>query len=220
MGRTIGLDDKGQPQIEESSAAWYVIITNPQCERKATTELRRAGIRVYLPQQVIVRKPTVIRNARHPDLRQKRETRVHRPLWTGYVLCRFPAGVSEGGQPMFAVARSCNGVRDFLKWRNAAGDLEPIPFSERLVLAFMRRQRARDYDGAKLARDAREAKLARFARGADVRIHGGLFEGFLTKIEKRTGDQLEVSIDIFGRPTLVTVDVDDVTPVALQGKAA
>jgi transcription antitermination factor NusG len=179
---------------------WYVIITNPQCERKAAGELRRAGLRVYLPK----------RSYEYENRRGDKITK-HRPLWTGYLLVRFPMA----GQAPFGLARGCQGVKDFLKWLNAAGEWEPVPVPESIVLAYMRRQRSRDYDGVRAARTARELRRAAFHEGGMVRVNDGPFASFLAKVEKIRGETAHIVVELFGRETTVTVDsfVDQLEPM-------
>lgn len=186
---------------------WYCIITNPQCERKAAGELRRAGLRVYLPK----------RTYEHVHKRTGAKVTKYRPLWTGYLLIRFP----QAGDPPFAIARSCQGVKDFLKWTTTEGDWEPVPIPEKIILAYMRRQRGRDYDGALAARSARELRRAQFKPGSQVRLNDGPFAGFLAKIDRIKGDTAWVVTELFGRETPLAVDsfVDQMEPIDTQ-KAA
>jgi len=178
------------------SGNWYVLITNPNCELKATNELRRAGLRVYLPKRTIekVAKRTGVKTVKH------------RPAWTGYLLVRFPEALMQRGVPKFGIARACQGVKDFLPWMTATGFNEPAPFPEHLVAAYMRRQRNRDYDGALQARREREGKRANFRVGMDVRVSSGPFASFLANITKTHADAAWIVVDIFGRPTPVKLD--------------
>lgn len=174
---------------------WFVIVTNPQCEQKAAGELRRAGIRVYVPKRTIEKK-----NKRTGVVSVK-----HRPAWTGYLLVRFPEEMQRNGIP-FGVARQCQGVKDFVKWPGSDGYERPIPFPDHLVASFMRRQRTGDYDGAKAARTERQLKQARFVPGVTVRITQGPFAEFLARIERTQGEVAHLVAEIFGRETPVKVD--------------
>lgn len=191
--------------------AWYIVITNPQSEREAATELRRAGLRVYLPKRTYE-----VQTARRGKVTRRR------PLWTGYLLVRFPASLIDRGAPMFAVARDCRGVRDFLKWTSGIGEEEPVPIPSRVTMAYMRRQRAHDYDGARVARMEREAAKQRFARGTMVRVLDGAFAGFMAKMDAIRGDDALILVEIFGRETTATVNdfLEHVEPVAKTREAA
>lgn len=207
---------------------WYVIITNPNCELKATNELRRAGLRVYLPKRTI---ETVKNGAKRVK---------HRPAWTGYLLVRFPEALqeqypawereSDGGdmklvhrwRPKFALARACQGVKDFLLWKLPSGFAEPFPFPEHVVAAYMRRQRNRDYDGALQARREREGKRANFRAGMQVRVSQGPFASFLATISKTHADTAWIIVSIFGRDTPIKLEnyTDALEPIAKSPKAA
>lgn len=216
MAKAIGINEKGFAVMQDAELPWYVALTTPQGERKAAAELRRRGLRVYLPKQ------SYLRGGKLGAHRSTREKHVYRPLWTGYLLCRFTASVMEQGRPMFAILRDCDGVRDLLKWVGQSGELEPIPFSDKLVMAYMRRQRARDFDGAKLARKAAEAKRNRFKPGAQVYVTEGPFASFLGSIDKIEGRNAHVLVEIFGRQTPVVMDnfTETLEPVAKRREAA
>lgn len=206
--------------------SWYVIITNPNCELKATNELRRAGLRVYLPKRTI---ETVRKGAKAVK---------HRPAWTGYLLVRFPEELQEKyrvyvqdgdevkavdrWRPKFGVARACQGVKDFLLWMRDTGFNEPAPFPESVVTAYMRRQRNRDYDGAVQARKEREGKRANFRIGMNVRVTEGPFASFLAKIARTQGDTAWIVVDIFGRETSVKLEnyTEGLEPLAKSAVAA
>lgn len=208
--------------------SWYVIITNPNCELKATSELRRAGLRVYLPKRTF------------EHVRRGAKIVKSRPAWTGYLLVRFPENLQEQyttfvrdeeadevkqvfrWRPKFAVARACQGVKDFLPWMTDAGFKEPAPFSEAVVLAYMRRQRNRDYDGAMQARKEREGKRANFRVGMDVQVTAGPFASFMARIEKTQADTAWIVLNIFGRETPMRMEnyTEALEPLAKSPKAA
>jgi len=205
---------------------WYVIITNPNCELKATNELRRAGLRVYLPKRTF------------EQVKKGAKTVRSRPAWTGYLLVRFPETLQEQyrvyvptddgvrveyrWRPKFAVARACQGVKDFLLWMSDTGFNQPAPFAEGVVLAYMRRQRNRDYDGAMQARKEREGKRANFRVGMDVQVTAGPFASFMARIEKTNADTAWIVLNIFGRETPMRMEnyTESLEPLAKSVKAA
>ena len=214
--KAIGIDAQGHAVMQDTDQPWYLVLTTPQGERKAATELRRAGLRVYLPKQ------TYIRPGKTTSRRATREKRVYRPLWTGYMLCRFTEATSVYGYPNFGLVRDCEGVRDFLKWETATGGVEPIPLSDKLVMAYMRRQRSRDYDGVKMARQAAEAKRSAYKPGQTVRVTEGPFASFLARIDKLQGNKAHIIVEIFGRDTPIVMDnfTKTLEPLASRRKAA
>lgn len=136
---------------------WYIIQTNPQAERKAVEEIRRAGIRAYLPKRAVYRRR---RDDKIPIRRW--------PALVGYVLIRFPST-----EDWFRL-RQCQGVKGVLYF-----DGVPYRLAQTEVADIMRAQRAMRYDAPnarairkawlKGERDARRALTAdRFKAGARV----------------------------------------------------
>jgi transcription antitermination factor NusG len=188
---------------------WFVIQTNPQSERKASDELRRAGLRVYLPKRSYEVRDRF--NHSNPVVRWK-------PLLIGYLFIRFPGHlIDRWGMPQFGVVRGCQGVKGYLKTMNEQDEWEPFCVPDQAVAAFMRRQRQREFgrpnvpDPKKRLADMRK----RFHKGRSVRVTDGPFATFLATLEKFNSDYtIDVSLDIFGRPTKVRLDVVDVEPVS------
>lgn len=181
---------------------WYVLLTTPQGERKAAGELRRAGIRVYIPKRTKLIKGKAGKADRHK----------HVPLIAGYVLIRFPAAMHDRHHhPHFGVAKGCQGVRDFVRWVNRAGEKVPVPVPDIVVREFIGRQRGREFDDEAIHRARREIRWATFRdaieTGDPMRVIAGPFESFLaTIIELDDKKGAEVLIDIFGRQTPVHME--------------
>lgn len=173
---------------------WYIIKTNPNAERKATTELRRAGIRVYLPKRSYVS--------------GRRQRRHHAPILTGYVLIRFPTPLSVSG---FSLARDCDGVRDFVRWRSKSGDLVPVPVPDLVVREFIMRQRGREFDDEAMKRAWREAQRAKLVAAAkagdEVRITEGPFASLLATITELEDEGAWVLVEAFGRKSRIHIDL-------------
>lgn len=184
---------------------WYVIETNPNCERKAAGELRRAGVRAYLPKRSFER-----RNRRTGVVSIKTM-----PLLTGYLFIRFPQDIED-----WFTVRRCQGVRGVLAIDGTYGQ---IPDS--IIAGFMRRQRSGEF-----GKPAFEARPKRFARlknkyyeGRPMLVTDGPFASFLATIEKlhKNGD-VEAAVSIFGRATLIKFDKPEemLKPLASSYKAA
>lgn len=77
---------------------WYIVQCNPNCERKAVAEIRRAGFRAHMPRLAHVR-----RHHRTGEPLVKR-----RPLLVGYVFMRFVGPVN------WYALRQCQGVKGVL----------------------------------------------------------------------------------------------------------
>lgn len=197
-----------------NDAGWYVLQVNPNCEKKATAELRRAGFRVYLP-----------RSAKEVTHKRTKERSVkRRPLMCGYVFLRFPDHVYDRrGVPPFALVRACQGVRDFLKAINERNEWEPFAIPSKLVAALMRRERGREFGRPALDRpEARRARLReKYPKGRQMVVADGPFEAFLATVERLTdAGAVEAEVTIFGRPTKVTFDNPEQTLRAVEREAA
>ena len=184
------------------NGGWYVIQTNPQCERKATAELRRAGIRVYMPKRQIETKHA---RTKAPQIKR-------RPVLVGYLFVRFPdEQVDRRGVPHFAIARACQGVKDFVRVINARDEWEPWPIPKRIVAAMMARDRHHEFDDDKLQAWWKAERKARFARlvtpGTVVRVMDGPFASLSAIIEGlNSNNSVRAAVQIFGRSTPVTFD--------------
>ncbi len=194
---------------------WYVIKTNPNSERKAADELRRVGIRVYVPKRTIERG-------------RRGATSKTRPLLIGYVLARFPEELLDGrGVPPFMMARDCRGVQELMRWTNTAGERAPLPLPDKVVIALMRRQRGHEFDDAAVKETARVSRRDKFRAAATVgghaRVIDGAFAGFEAVIES-VGDAETVTalLSIFGRATRVIFENGQLAldPVVESAKAA
>jgi transcription antitermination factor NusG len=180
-------------------STWHVIRTKPQAEKKAARELRRVGLRVYVPQQTTTRR------------------RRRKPLLVGYLLVRFPLRLMVGpGRPFFDIVhddkRVATYVMDWLRWRTRTGDRVPVPLDDRTVQDLIRRQRNHEFDDEAAARARREAQWAELKHamrtGAQVRVIDGAFESFMAIIESLDRDDKGawVRVNIFGRETRVHME--------------
>jgi len=171
---------------------WYIIQTNPNCEKKAVGELRRAGVRVYLPK----------RAERKVNKRTKAVTIRRRPAYTGYLFIRFPDHLYDmRGVPPFGLARRCQGVKEFLRAMNVVGEWEPFAIPHRIVAAIMRLQRQRNFDDEK----TRQGYMARtYSKGKQMRVSDGPFTSFIATIERLNHDSsVTAFVNILGRATTV-----------------
>lgn len=188
---------------------WFVVQTNPQCERKADGELRRAGLRVYLPKRSYEVKDR--RNHSEPTLRW-------RPLLIGYLFVRFPDVLLDRmGNPPFGIVRACQGVKGFVKVANDIGEWEPIAVPDKAVVDFMRRQRRREFGRPAVVNPKKRLADLRktFRQGSTVRVTDGPFATFLGSLEKLNADMtVELELSIFGRPTKLRLSVSDVEPTS------
>ncbi len=197
---------------------WYIIETNPNSERKAASELRRIGLRVYIPQRT--------HETRH---RRSGETiRRTRPLFVGYLLARFPEALLDGhGVPPFIALRDCQGVREVMRWINSLGQRAPFPLPDKVVMTLMRRQRGREFDDVKMKERAQQSRREQFRAAAQLGQHArvleGAFAGFDTIIaEVGERDTVTALLSVFGRETRVIFENGQLAldPVVESAKAA
>lgn len=155
--------------------SWFIVQTNPNCERKAVAEIRRAGFRAHMPRLAIVR-----RHHRTGESIVKR-----RPLMTGYVFMRF-----TGPENWFAL-RKCQGVKGVLYL-----DGRPYHLPRADVATIMRAQRAMTHEdgntrgvlrelrkGRREVRDAqRRSKLSGFSKGMHITAPMTAAERILARI--------------------------------------
>lgn len=176
---------------------WYIVQTNPQNERKATGELRRAGIRVYLPQTA---SETVHKRTKERVVRR-------RVLMAGYLFIRFPDGQLDGrGVPPFILARSCQGVKGLLTAADDRGEWAPFPVPDRIIAGLMRRQRRGDFGKPAVENDAaRMVRLrGKYKPGAKAVVADGPFASFNAEIMKLLDNgTVEAEVTIFQRKTKV-----------------
>jgi transcription antitermination factor NusG len=196
---------------KHTDKGWFVIQTNPQCEKKADGELRRAGLRVYLPK----------RSYEVKDRRNHKETTVRwRPLLIGYLFVRFPDHlIDRWGNPPFGMIRDCQGVKGFVKVANEVGEWEPFAVPDKAVAEFMRRQRNREFGRpAVINRKKRLATMReQFRPGARHRVTDGPFASFLATLERLNDNMtLDVEVNILGRAARVRLDIEDIDPKALD----
>jgi transcription antitermination factor NusG len=194
-------------------ANWFAIQTNPQNEKKAAGELRRAGFRVYVPKRF-----DTVRNRRtHVD------TVKARPLLIGYLFVRFPdAMYDDMGRPHFGIIRSCQGVKAFVRCINDEGEWVPFPIPDKDITDFIRRQRRREFGRPAVPNKRRRMAELRevYKEGDHVRITDGPFAGFLAALQRLNDNEtMKVTFNVFGRETEVTVGVDQVR-IDVQSEAA
>lgn len=120
--------------------SWFIVQTNPNCERKAAREMRRRGFGVHIPRMAIVR--------RHH--RSGKPIMKHRPLMVGYVFLRFKGPIN------WYVLRQCQGVKGVLYL-----DGRPFNMPQSDVVAIIRAQRDMSYDDTQTKGVRREMRKGR-----------------------------------------------------------
>jgi len=189
-----------QPKWRDMPRNWYVVVTNPNCEKKAVGELRRSGFRVFLPSRAIQQR--------------NRKTGVRkvsfRPLMAGYLFLKFPDGMHDRyGVPEFGVARKCQGVKGFVSSANARGEFSPFSVQDKDVGEFLRRQRQREF-GMPTTEDPKDRRNRMYWPGRQMTVSAGPFASFIATIEEVLGNgDVEATVKIFGRDTVIRIEKPD-----------
>lgn len=165
---------------------WFVIRTNPKCEEKAASNLRKAHFDVYFPRQRIERK----------NKRTHVKRVVERPLMLRYIFIGMPRDVKH-----FGFARACEGVEDFL--RNNQVPLR-VPFEA--VEGFWLAEVDMRFDETE---QARKYMAQKFAPGTHHVVTEGPFDGMVVEIRKLldNGD-VDGIVRLFGGKANIRVKTD------------
>lgn len=158
---------------------WYVVYTHPQAERVATRDLTDKGYRVYLPMQAIRRRDRVVRTMFHT---------VHVPMFSRYLFVELDIETDP-----WAPVRYADGVRELFMSRA----MRPLPVPTGFVEGLMATEGYRLH--------LRDPALSKLPIGTAVRVDSGSFISFPGVVASCDGVTTEVTMQIFGRPTLVTV---------------
>lgn len=108
---------------------WLIVETHPQMERKAADELRRAGLKAYMPQV----------SWTTPDKRTKEPKVKRRPLMRGYLFARLTAGAYRDLSDLW-------GVKRVVKY---PGTDRPFMLRHQIVAAFIRAERRMEHEAEK-----------------------------------------------------------------------
>jgi len=179
------------PEPLEGECAWYVVMTNPRCEHRAQTGLVEKGFGVYLPQYKLEK---IVK-------RTKQRKTVDRSLFPRYLFVWAP----HGSWPRIT---STDGVESLVREFGRQGP--PVKVTAMAVQKLLDLQNAGTFDQMMAAATKGKAKKqkAPFAAGQRVMVLEGPFRDFYATVEKAiAGYQADILVDIFGRPTPVTLDV-------------
>lgn len=133
--------------------AWFVVRTNPRCEKKAVTGLQERGFSTYMPVETKWR-----RNGRE-------RKRVETPLMVGYLFAAL-----EPGQSIYDLRRT-DGVHSVVGINGAPLEVDPWD-----IFHFAMDEVAGAYDKT-------GARRPDFHPGEMVTIRAGTFKGYAAKVE-------------------------------------
>lgn len=184
---------------EEGPPAWYVVMTNPRCEKRAQSGLIEKGFGVYLPQyrleKIIPRKGT--------------RAIINRNLFPRYLFVQAP----YGSWPRIT---STDGVQALVRDCGITG--RPMSVSNKAIDALLDRQNDGAFD-CMLDADKQPKGRAKkmeppFSKGENVQLTAGPFASFYATVERAiAGHTVDLLVHIFGRPTPVTMDIAQIRAV-------
>lgn len=206
------MTEQGKPNWRAEARNWYVVVTNPNNEKKAVGELRRAGFRVFLPSRSIQQ-----RNRKTGE----RSVRF-RPLLTGYLFLKFPEDRHDQyGNPHFGAVRLCQGVKAFVSAADERGEFRPMSIEDRHVAEFLRRQRKREF-GIPTTEEPMDRRNRMYWPGRQMMVSQGPFASFIATIEQVLGNgDVEATVQIFGRETRLKLEnPDDLLTGLVQSREA
>ena len=163
---------RAQPQ------SWFVVVTNPQGEVKASVSLTDAGYETYLPTiRIMVKKG-----------REGGRELVSRPLFPGYMF------LANQGKIIFQEIEACDGVGKVLRFNGVHALV-----SGGAVDAIAKAELSGNFDG--------KTKTAKYSIGQTVKLTSGPFASFDMVIKKIEDDQfVQGMLWIFGREMTVRFD--------------
>ena len=171
---------------------WYIVHAYSNFEKKVAQHIRDQAKQRGLEDnfsEILVPTEDVI------EIRRGRKVNSERKFFPGYVLARM-----EMTDDAYHLVKDTPKVTGFL---GAAGGTKPLPVSEREVQAII---------GAVEEGVERPKPTIRFDIGETVEVIDGPFASFEGQVESVDGDaaRLRVAVSIFGRPTPVDLEYNQV----------
>ena len=175
---------------------WYIIHAYSNFEKKVAQHIRDQAKQRGLEDnfsEILVPTEDVI------EIRRGRKINAERKFFPGYVLAKM-----EMTDDAYHLVKDTPKVTGFL---GAAGGTKPLPVSEREVQAII---------GAVEEGVERPKPTIRFDIGETVKVIDGPFASFDGQVESVDEDaaRLRVAVSIFGRPTPVDLEYNQVEKVA------
>lgn len=168
---------------------WFAVRTKQAAEYLAETEMRRAGIETYMPQY----------RREYQHHRSKRWIVRSFPLFQGYVFAFMP-------EESTGALRWLDGVDREGALKDASG--KPVALPPSIIAELKDRQEVGQFDELKRQGYA-------LAIGEKVMLKDGPFAGFPALVDAiRTVHHVEVLVNIFGRLTLATTSLAQISKAA------
>lgn len=166
---------------EEGASAWYVVMTNPRCEKRAQSGLIEKGFGVYLPQYRMER---IVK-------RTKERVIVSRSLFPRYMFVLAP----HGSWPRIT---SVDGIECLVREFGRQG--APVAIADDVITKLMDRQNGGAFD---------KMRDRPFVKGDEVRVVKGPFFTFSATVSRvLADDHADILVELFGRSHEVRIPFD------------
>jgi transcription antitermination factor NusG len=193
VGSKLPAIKREEPTREEGPLAWYVIMTNPRCEKRAQSGLVDKGFAVYFPQY---REERIFGRKRVRAI-------MNRSLFPRYLFVQ----ARYGSWPRITAT---DGVQALV--RDGGSEGKPMAVSDSAIAFLLDQQNAGEFDvlfgGDRQPKGKAKKMRAPFLLGEQVQIISGPLEGFYATVQAAiAGHSADILIEIFGRPTRLDIDI-------------
>ncbi|MER1967955.1 transcriptional activator RfaH [Castellaniella sp. GW247-6E4] len=190
----------GPPDTSPAAGFWFVVHTKPRQEILAREHLLRQAFEVYLPMFKVFkapRRPGAAGQAAASRLGSPSAQALtsHEPMFPRYLFLR----PSRPTQSLSAV-RSTQGVSRLVMFGN-----QPACIAQALVEGIRAAETARD--------EADFAQISPYRPGMPVRLQDPALGGLQALVQAVSHDRVTLLLEILGRPQLVSVDFERITPL-------
>lgn len=159
---------------------WYVAVTHHRAEIVAQEELTKQGIQAFLPKEKIRR---IVRGYPQDNVR---------PVFGGYIFANF-----DPIEQAWRFINSTRGIRSLI----SSSPERPTRIRNEIMAALIER-----CDGEFIPSLVVDEVLSTFIPvGATVKLTGGSYEKFRGPVTSVLDDRIKVMLQIFGRPSEVSV---------------
>lgn len=197
-------EDRIVAPVISDGEAWYAVTVAPRGERRTLGSLKEAGVSAYVPMETYWFESV--------KLKQKVKREAQRPILPGYVFLCVPAdsGLWWDLKQKFRDGRNVHGIGGVI-----SNDGEPCRIGARLLGQLASEER----DGWFDERRRRALEIQRnpsltgpmLRAGERMKIVGGAFATYEGVAEvDSSSDNVRALVEIFGRPTLMVVPLDQV----------
>lgn len=169
---------------ETSTSKWYIVRTQANRERSVSEKIIKSGEKGELTGKI---SQVIVPMEKTFYMKAGKKVQREKVLYPGYI---FVQSSAVGELKYFL--KECNGATGFLT--NKSGDIQALSQNEvNRMIGFV---------------EELEKELENpFVEGEEVKILDGPFQTMVGTIEKVDGQKVKVSVSIFGRATILELDI-------------